>query len=188
MSNQICISNLICLNTYFIIVILLVVILYIILMKQKTKNIVKKVYVDTAKNIIETKYPQDKRPDLYRQMNDVLEEPSKTHFPSRVPINIRTRGAELPYQQVGYIYRNESDPTYNPDGVNTVPLYGRKDHRSSDIWEYYVIPDKNNNIKIELTNNREIFSGDKISVKTFTGEWIAEIYENKEYRYLPYLY
>ena len=182
MANQICIPGVFCVNTYFIILILLIVIAYTIRFQSKTKEIIKKVYVDKASDII-NRYPQDKRPDLYRQMRDVLEGPSKTHL----PINVRTRGSELPYQQVGYIYREESDAAYNPDESNRMPLYGRRDYRGSDIWEYYVIP-RGETIKIELSNNREIFSGDNISVKGFAGDWIAEIYSNKEYKYIPYVY
>ena len=186
MSNQICISNLICLNTYFVFIILMVVLLYTIIQKQKTKEIVKKVYVDTAKKIINEKYPQDKHPDLYRRLYDKLEEPSKTHFP-RNAINIRTRGILPPYQQVGYIYREEGSANYNPDKNNILPLFGRPEYRSSNIWEYYVIP-KETGIKIELTNNREIYTGDKVNVKGYQGEWVAEIYDNKEYKYIPYVY
>jgi len=180
MANKICIPGVLCINNYAIIISLLIVVVYTIRMKQKTKEIVKKVYVDSAKKLIE-KRPQDERPDLYRQMYDKLEEPSKSY----IPINIRTRGPEVSFQQVGYVFRDETDPTYNPDGKNTVPLYGRPEYSGSTVWEYYVIID---DIKMELSNNKEIYSGDKISIKGFAGDWSAEIYENKEYKYIPYLY
>lgn len=174
-------------NIYFVIIIVLIVLLVIQQNKKQHKEIIKKAYVDTASKIIENKYPQDKRPDLYRKIYDKLEEPSKLHFPTRIPINIRTRGAEVPYQQVGYVYRTESDPTYNPDENNRLPLYGRPDYRGSNVWEYYVQIPKDQ-IKIELSNNKEIYSEDKVSIKGFSGDWIAEIYENKEYKYIPYVY
>ena len=186
MVNQICIPKLMCINTYFVIIILSVVLLYTIRMKMQTKEIIKKVYVDTASKLIEGR-PQDQRPDLYRQMYDRLEQPSKTYVPSGggVPINIPTRGPEVSFQTVGYVYREESDPSYNPDEKNRASLYGRPTYGGSSVWEYYVIID---DIKIELSNNREISSGDVVSIKGFAGDWKAEIYEDKTFRYIPYIY
>lgn len=167
---------------YFIsIVILLLVIIYLILNKRKSN----KTYVDGAKKII-NRYPQDQRPDLYRQMNDKLDEPSRSYFPG-TRINIHTRGEELPYQSMGYVFRSEDDPDYNKDEVNRLVLYGRPDYRGSDIYEYYVISPKDD-IKVPLDNTREIFSGDKISIRGYSGEFTAEVYEYREYKYIPYVY
>ena len=167
---------------YFItIVILLLVIIYLIFNKRRST----KKYIDGAKKII-NRYPQDKHPSLYRAMNDKLEEPSRTYFPS-TRINVHTRGEELPYQSMGYVYRDESDPNYNPDEINRLVLYGRPDYKGSSVFEYYVISPKDD-IKIPLDNSKEIFSGDKVSVRGYTGEWIAEVYEYKEFRYIPYVY
>jgi hypothetical protein len=163
------------------IVILLGVIIY--LMFNKRKN--NKTYVDNAKRII-NKYPQDRRPDLYRQMQDKLDEPSRSYFPS-TRINIHTRGEELPYQAMGYVFRDESDPNYNPDEINRLVLYGRPDYKGSDIYEYYLISPKDD-IKIPLDNTKEIYSGDKVSVRGYSGEWTAEVYEYKEHKYIPYIY
>ena len=175
MPNQICIPNVACVNTNVIIIILAVVIVYVLRMKQN----IKKVYINTASKIIE-KRPQDERPGLYRQMYDKLEEPSK------VAVNIRTRGPEVSYQQVGYVYRDETDPAYNPDESNRMPLYGRPDYAGADKWEYYVIP-KGETVKIELSNNKEIFDADTVSVQGFAGSWIARIYENKMLKYIPFI-
>ena len=180
--NQICIPKLMCVNTYFIILILAIVIIYTIRMKQKTKEIIKKVYVDTGSKIIENRYPQDQRPNLYRQLYDKLEEP-KREYDNR--INIRTRG-ELPsYQNIGYVYREESDPSYNPDEKNRVALYGRPEYSGADKWEYYITDD---DIKITLDNTREIYTGDKVSIKGFAGEWTAHVNEYKEFKYIPFVY
>jgi len=183
MANKICIPGVMCINTYAIIIILLVVVVYTIRMKQKTKEIVKKVYVDSAKKLI-AKRPQDEQPGLYRKMYDKLEEPTR-EYPG-IPINIRTRG-ELPsFQNVGYIYRTESDPTYNPDDVNRFALYGRPEYSGADKWEYYV--SGADNIKIKLSNNKEIYSGDTVSLTGFAGNWIAHINEFAEFRYIPFVY
>jgi hypothetical protein len=182
MVNQICIPKLMCVNTYFIILILLIVLVYTFNMKRN----VHKIFINKASDFIENR-PQDQHPELYRRMYDRLEQPSKTHVPSQngIPINIRTRGPEVSFQQVGYLYRDESDPTYNPDEKNRASLYGRPTYGGSSKFEYYVIVD---DIKIELSNTSEIYTGDVVSIKGFSGDWNAEIYENKEWKYIPYIY
>ena len=181
MANQICISNIMCINTYFIIIILVSVLLYTIMLKQKSKEIIKKVYIDTASKLIE-KRPQDERPELYRKVYDKLEEPTRL-YDNR--INIRTRG-ELPsYQNIGYLYREESDPTYNPEDKNRFALYGRPTYSGSDTWEYYIT---DQDVKITLSNKKEIMTGDEVSITGFAGKWKAHINDYQEYRYIPYIY
>lgn len=180
--NEFCIPNLFCVNYYFIVIILLISLIYIALNKMKSTEIVKKVYIDKASEQID-KRPQDERPDLYRKLYDKLEEPTRKYL----PINIPTRGETLPYQVVGYVYREETDANYNPEDVNRMILYGRPEYRGSTRYEYYItLPD--DLIKIPLDNKEEIFTGDIVSVKGFTGDFIAEVYEYQQYKYIPYIY
>ena len=179
MPNQICIPKVACVNTNVIIIILVVVVVYVLRMKQT----IKKVYIDTASKIIQ-KRPQDDQPGLYRKMYDKLEEPTRLYPGTN--INIRTKG-ELPsFQNVGYIYRTESDPTYNPDDINRFALFGRPEYSGADKWEYYVTGA--DNIKIKLSNNKEIYSGDKVSLQGFAGDWLVHINEFQEFKYIPFVY
>ena len=173
-------------NIYVVIIIILFVLLIGNMYKQYNTDLIKKTYVDKMKKLIGNKSPE-KRPDLYKQIYDKLEEPSKYHLPTRTPINIRTRGEEVSYQQVGFVYRTEDDSSYNPDENNRLPLYGRQDYRGSSIWEYYVQIPKDQ-IKIQLSNNKELYTDDIVSIKGFSGNWIVEVYENKEAKYIPYLF
>jgi hypothetical protein len=171
-------------NIYYVISIVVISLLIIDIYKRLNKRKVNKAYVNTASKIIDHKYPQDQRPNLYRQMYDILEEPSRLFFSERTPINIRTRGTLPPYQQVGFVYRPETDPDYNPDGDNMFPLYGRPEYRGSSIWEYYV----DAGVKINLSNNKELQTNDVVSIKGFAGDWISDIYAYKEFRYIPYIF
>ena len=174
---QICIPNLLCVDYYFIILVLLVVLIYIFLNSRKNKI----VYIDTAKKIID-KRPQDQRPDLYRKVYDKLEEPTRKYDNA---VNVRTRG-ELPsFQSVGYVYRDETDPLYNPDGTNRLVLYGRPDYVGADLFEYYVM---DGDIKIVLDHTKEIYTDDKITVKGLAGQFTAHVNEYQEYKYIPFIY
>ena len=178
MPNQVCIPNLFCVNTYFIISVLVFVIVYIFLSKRTNK----KIYVDTATKFIESR-PQDERPGLYRKVYDKLEEPTRKYDNS---INVRTRGEQPSYQNIGYVYRDETDPLYNADEVNRIALYGRPDYTGSDRWEYYVLA--SDGIKIILDNKKEIYTDDTVAVKGFAGDWTAQVNDYQEYKYIPFLY
>lgn len=181
--KQFCIPNLFCVNYSFIIIVLLVVLLYIVLIQRKTSNIVKKVYIDSGKKLI-NRHPQDDQPGLYRKLYDKLEEPTRL-YPGTA-INIRTKG-ELPsFQNVGYIYRTESDPFYNSDDVNRFALYGRPDYAGADKWEYFI--SGSDNIKIKLSNTKEIYTSDTVSVTGFAGNWVVHINTFQDFKYIPFLY
>ena len=178
MPNQVCIPNLFCVNTYFIISVLLFVIVYVYLSKRTNK----KIYIDTAKKFIETR-PQDERPGLYRKVYDKLEEPTR-QYDNR--INIRTKGEQPSYQNIGYVYRDETDPLYNADEVNRIALYGRPDYMGADRWEYYAL--SGDGIKIILDNKNEIYTDDTVSIKGFAGDWTAHVNDYQEFKYIPYIY
>lgn len=81
------------------------------------------------------------------------------------------------YQLVGYIY--DSDIRY--------PLYGRyKDPGRSDRWEYYVIDETRNRLKIPFTttNYKELFDGDTVDIQSL-GNFTVKIYEIETVRYDP---
>lgn len=85
------------------------------------------------------------------------------------------------YQQVGYITNTSS---------NTLrfPLFGRKKYRRSDKWEYYIIDNSENKIKIpiQVRNENELFNGDSVVVDSDTYQ--VAIYEIDNIRYNPDLY
>jgi hypothetical protein len=86
-------------------------------------------------------------------------------------------GSDLNYRQLGFLY----DSTYR------YPLYGRYLYSGrTDLWEYYIIDDSRNRIKISFKspNNKEIFDGDTVNVPTI-GTLTASIYEIEQYKYNP---
>ena len=78
-----------------------------------------------------------------------------------------------------------------------LPLYGRRIHRGSDNWNYYVKAERVYGIRVPIYNQGrscedkngcpELYDGDTIYLKELDQSFTAKIYDNG-YRYIPYLY
>jgi hypothetical protein len=112
-------------------------------------------------------------------------------IPVKVPINIETRGMNMEYQQVGILTRSHS----NNDMI--LPLMGRRNLAGRDKWQYYTISNTGNlNTKLPISVNGksctneygcdQVYNGDIVYVEGYKDTFIATIYENNLFRYLPY--
>jgi len=112
-------------------------------------------------------------------------------IPLKVPINIETRGLNMEYQQVGILTRSHS----NNDMI--LPLMGRRNLAGRDKWQYYTISNTGNlNTKLPISVNGksctneygcdQVYNGDIVYVEGYKDTFIATIYENNLFRYLPY--
>jgi len=122
-----------------------------------------------------------------RRLHDKLEAPEKTYMNTpniQTPINIRTRGERPQYQSVGFLF----DATNSNIETQRLQLFGRPEYYGSTQYEYYIIDNSRNNIKIPLNNQKEIFSKDSIIVPSITGSYVATVYDNDESKYIPYLF
>jgi hypothetical protein len=91
-----------------------------------------------------------------------------------VGINRETGG----YQMIGYVYNNN----------DRYPLFGKyKFPGRSEKWEYYVIDETRNRLKIpfKTLNDNEITDGDTINIPTLGNGFTAKIYEYEQFRYNP---
>ena len=148
-------------------ILIMIIAILIVNNSKKQKSNVKTIFVKERKNLAE------------QRLVDPLLPPERTHT-NRLPINIRTQGTLPNYQQVGFLY--------NISNSIRLPLFGRPDYRGSDIWEYYIKDNTDNNdIKIPLSKNNELYNGDVIDIPSYNGDFIAEIYELDEPRYIPHL-
>ena len=88
-----------------------------------------------------------------------------------------TRGYPPPYQMKGYLVDN------NNSG-NILSIFGRPKYLGSTQFQYYVSKrDLNNNeIKIDIPNNREIYNGETIKIKKdiFPGDYKFVEYKTEE--------
>jgi hypothetical protein len=109
-----------------------------------------------------------------------------------VPINVKTRGYDNGYQQVGILTRQNS----NDDLI--LPLMGTRVSSGRDKWNYFTISNTgNNNTRLPIsvagkscTNEYgcdEIYNGDTVYVEGYKDTFIATVYENGTFRYMPVL-
>jgi cell division protein FtsL len=140
-----------------------------------------------------------------------------------VPINVRTRGEPESYSQIGYLFINNPEtsetttPTQPPTSITTetntinlstnvnvntgnsnsvLPLYGRRLWNGSDMWNYYVLNENYNQVRLPLTFNgkdsmdeygvKELYDNDTVFVPSQGKTYTVKIYEKDDYRYIPY--
>ena len=86
------------------------------------------------------------------------------------------KDSDINYKQIGFLYDNNN---------NRYPLYGRFLYQNrSDLWEYYIVDDSRNRLRIgfKSPNNKEIFNGDSVVVPS-VGTLNATIYDVEQYKY-----
>jgi len=109
-----------------------------------------------------------------------------------VPVNVRTRGLNNEYQQVGILNRNNS----NDDMI--LPLMGRKVMSGRDKWQYYTMTNTGNlNTKLPISLNGksctseygcdDINNGDVVYVEGYKDTFRVTMYENNLFSYIPNL-
>jgi hypothetical protein len=80
------------------------------------------------------------------------------------------------YQLIGYIYKDSE----------RYPLYGRYKYRGrSEKWEYYLIDESRNRLKIPFKsrNDNELYDGDSITIPELGNTYNVKIYEYENFRY-----
>ena len=107
-----------------------------------------------------------------------------------VPINIPTQSIDTAYRQVGLLTRINGSETI-------LPLMGKPLFTNRDKWNFYTMSDKNNMIKLPVTNKGKsctneygcdnLYNGDTVYVEGYNDAFKATIYDNQVMRYLPFL-
>ncbi len=106
---------------------------------------------------------------------------------SGIPVNVRTHGVDTEYRQVGLLTRS--------DGSETIlPLMGRPLYPGRDKWQYYTMSDKNNIVKLPVSNLGKsctgeygcdsISTGDGIHVEGYNSPFKVTMYDNATLRYI----
>jgi len=84
------------------------------------------------------------------------------------------------FQMIGFVHTNTNNERY--------PLFGRyKFPGKSDKWEYYLIDESRNRLKIPFKskNDNEIYDGDTIDIPSVGNGYTVKIYEYDQFRYNP---
>ena len=85
------------------------------------------------------------------------------------------------YQQIGFVYNNQE----------RYPLYSRPKYpRKLDKFEYYIIDETRNHLKIPYKSkgDNEIFDGEQIFVDVLNNTFTVKIYDYDNIRYNPDIY
>jgi hypothetical protein len=109
-----------------------------------------------------------------------------------LPINIKTRGYEGNYSQLGILTRES--------GENMIlPLMGRRSTSGRDKHQYYTMTNTAGNINTKLPVSvkgrsctsemgcDEIYNNDAVYVEGYNDTFRATIYENALYSYIPWM-
>jgi hypothetical protein len=143
--------------------------------------------------------PTSVRPYPVPLMGDVLLNPYQPplrddrYFPTAslggcgIPINVPTHSVNTTYRQVGILTR----------GDTILPLMGKPLFTNRDKWNFYTMNDKNNMIKLPLSNKGKsctsefgcdnIYNGDNVYVEGYNDAFKATVYDNQVMQYIPFL-
>ena len=116
--------------------------------------------------------------------------PPETKNPRGLPINIKTRGANVDYRQLGILTRTNGQETM-------LPLMGKPLYSNRSKWQYYTMTDNNNIVKLPISSNGrsctdeygcdELSNGDTIYVEGYNDTFKVTVYDNKYFQYIPFL-
>jgi hypothetical protein len=202
-----CIPGVICIENMTLIIILIVLIIvgylyYIHIAKINKTSSSNIVVLSTPPNPPITLNGISTRND---PMNDPYNPPLRNdgyYFPRDsadvrgVPINIKTRGTGMDYTQIGILTRPNIKNHHNDEMI--LPLMGRILMSGRDKWQYYTISNTGNmNTKLPVSLNGksctgeygcdEIHNNDTVYVEGYKDTFVATIYENSTFSYIPYI-
>lgn len=182
-SSMVCFSKITCL----LIVFLIGIIIYILLNKSPC-SIIRHI-------------PRDASPPQLAYHYDARTNYENPHIPPLrdnkfysqhigIPINIPTQTVDTNYGPVGILTRINGKETI-------LPLFGRAIMFHRDKWQYYAMSDRNNNIKLPISQNgksctneygcNSLCRGDIVFVEGYNDAFKVTIYENNIPRYIPYI-
>jgi hypothetical protein len=145
---------------------------------QKAEQMCQSDLYETKQQLIkQNQQPQHipirQRDRFIKRIADPLEGPERTYSGGRINIP-----AYDDYQQIGFLYNNNE----------RYPLYGRPKYPGrTDKYEYYIIDESRNRLKIPIKtrNYDEIYDGDDVPIDILNNTYKAKTYEYETMRYNP---
>jgi hypothetical protein len=202
-----CLPGVICIENMTLIIILIVLIivgyLYYIHITKPTKTASSNIVVlspplnpPITLNGISTRNDPINDPYNPPLRNDGYYFPRDSADVRGIPINIKTRGTGMDYTQIGILTRPNIKNHHNDEMI--LPLMGRRLMTGRDKWQYYTMSNTGNmNTKLPVSLNGksctgeygcdEIHNNDTVYVEGYKDTFVATIYENSTFSYIPYI-
>lgn len=188
-----CIPGIICIEnmTLFLLFVIIILVMYFLKVIH-TKPIANdtKVIIVSQPNVGETNASRNiiEGPPL---RNDGVYFP-RDSASGGIPINMETRGTGMNYTQIGILTKSKGNEPL------ILPLMGRQPMTGRDKWQYYTISNTGFvNTKLPVSLNGKsctgeygcdiLNNGDLVYVEGYDSTFRATIYENSQFRYIPYL-
>ena len=194
----ICLENI----TLFFIVVILFIVFYYLFKIQKSNIIIKQNNNQSESNSSPGLFGSIfARPNI-PYTNDILLNPyspplrddrylvTAADVRGVVPINVPTQGVDTNYRQVGILTRMNGQEAI-------LPLMGRPLITNRDKWNFYCMSDKNNAIKLPISNAGRsctseqgcdnLYNGDSVYVEGYNDAFKVTMYDNNTIRYIPVL-
>ena len=201
-----CLPGVICIEnmTLVMLLIILIIVAYLYYIhiaksnKQESNIVVLSAPNPPPPSLVGISTRNDAMSDLYNPplRNDGYYFPRDSADVRGIPINIKTRGAGMDYTQMGILTRPNIRNAH--DGEMILPLMGRKAMNGRDKWQYYTMSNTGNmNTKLPVSLNGksctgeygcdEIHNNDTVYVEGYKDTFVATIYENSTFSYIPYI-
>ena len=200
-----CPPGVICIENITIIIVFIIVagVVIFINLKGQGSTTNERIIIKERPEVVQTDglFPRPSY-SFSNMQNDVLMNPYQPplrddrYFPSLggdqrgIPINIPTQSVEANYRQVGILTRLNGSEMI-------LPLMGRPLFANRDKWNFYTMSDKNNMIKLPVTNKGRsctneygcdnLYNGDTVYVEGYNDAFKATVYDNQVMRYIPFL-
>jgi hypothetical protein len=133
-------------------------------------------------------------PSLGNNNNNNNNDPlSNSYLPPLRNINLPKTIPDTNYQQMGILTRKNNNNHHN----EILPLMGRRKMTSRYKWQYYTISSGHGNLQTKLPVSvkgksctgeygcDEIYNNDTVYVEGFKDVFVATIYENNTFEYIP---
>lgn len=105
-----------------------------------------------------------------------------------MPVNVRTRGVDVAYRQVGILTQQGGKDLI-------LPLMGRPLEPRRDKWNFYTMAGNQAQVKLPVKSHgrnctseygcNDLTTGDQVMVEGYSGSFKVTMYENDALRYLP---
>ena len=190
-----CPPGVLCIENVTIVFILVIVVLaylvYLNVVGKNNKPREKEIVIINKENKSESIFDILRNPYAPPLKNTRYMGDPRGEIPTRgVPINIKTRGFNDSYRQVGILTRQNGPETI-------LGLMGRPLHTNRSKWQYYTISDQNNSVKLPISKGGrsctgeygcdDLYNGDSVYVEGYNDAFKVTIYENNTPTYIPYL-